>query len=264
MSPILFHVWGPLSINAYGAMIAIGVSLAFILAARDSILQKLISQDRLIMSFHLMILSGYFGGRICCMLSNEKTNIDYSFLFKFWEPGLSIMGSIIGCSITMIIYLYIIKIPILPYMDRIALYAPIVQAFGRIGCFFAGCCYGKSLTAWWSVIYKDPNHMAPLHQSLHPAQLYSSAILFALFFFMFFITQHHIKKPGILFCTYLFFASLERFLIDFIRWDRAFIGGSGFFSYLSIHQWIALVVCFSAGIAAICIDKWTKKSYGSI
>ncbi len=259
INPVFFHLWGPLSIHAYGVCIALGACIAFALVLHDKILKKIISTDDLATSFQIIVLAGYFGGRICCMLSQPEPIDDYLFLLKFWEPGYSILGSIIGITTALVVYLRLKKIPILIFADRIALYAPLVQGFGRLGCFFAGCCYGKTLTAWWSVTYTDPYHMAPLHQSLHPAQLYSSFMLFGLFFFLFFFMQHRLKKPGILFCMYLLCASMERFLIDFIRWDRVFTVKLGFFSLLSMHQWIALCVSAGAITCMICITKCIKK-----
>jgi len=264
MSPILFHIWGPLSVHAYGAFIALGVAIAWGLALADKPLKKIISLDDLVVSFQLMFLSGFLGGRIVCMLSQPEPVSDYLFLFKFWEPGFSILGSIIGIIITLTVYLYVKHIPILAYLDRIALYTPIAQSFGRIGCFFAGCCYGCPSSAWWAVTYQDPCHMAPLHVALHPAQLYSSFMLMALFLFLFFIGQYRFKKPGILFCVYLACASMERFLIDFIRLDRDFTLKSGFLSCLSVHQWIALAVCAFATVSIVVIKKWTKNDYGSV
>lgn len=264
INPIFLHVWGPLSIHAYGVFIALGACIAFTLVLRDQMLKKIISTDDLATSSQLIVLSGYFGGRICCMLSQREPIDDYLFLIKFWEPGYSILGSIIGITATLVCYLHLKKIPILQFADRISLYAPLVQSFGRIGCFFAGCCYGKALIAWWSVTYTDPYHMAPLHQSLHPSQLYSSAMLFMIFIYLFFVAQKKFKKQGMIFCTYLLCASAERFTIDFIRSDRSFIINDGIFSYLSTHQWIALFVGLCATICMICITKWTKKTDGSI
>ena len=99
------------------------------------------------------------------------------------------------------------------------------HAFGRIGCFFSGCCYGKSI---------------PLHNPLglyfviHPTQLYESLFLFSLAFFLYKIRN---KYPLFLVWVYFFSYSIFRFLLEFLRGDPRTI-----FSGLSVSQWISLVL----------------------
>lgn len=263
MSPILFHIWGPLAIHAYGVCIALGVLLAFVFITHDSKLKKILSAHDLLQALQLIMLSGYLGGRIVFLLSEAQTFADYDLLFKFWEPGFSILGSIIGIIITISLYMSIKKISVLSFIDRIAIYAPLVQGFGRIGCFFAGCCYGISTNGWWGVMYKHPEHAAPLNVLIHPTQLYSAITLFIIFLLLYFIVQHHSKKNGLIVMTYLLLVSLERFLIDFVRSDRVF-SNNPYFIALSIHQWIALGLCIGAIISIIVLLKQSKKTYGSV
>jgi len=264
INPILFHLWGPLSIHAYGVCIALGVCVFATLLFNDNTMKKIISTDDLATSIQLFVIAGYLGGRIWSMLSEPEPIDNYLYLLKFWEPGLSVLGGILLIVITLTAYLHIKKIPILRFADRICLYAPITQAFGRIGCFFTGCCHGKALTAWWAVTYTNPCHMAPLYQSFHPAQLYSSFLLFSLFLYLFFIAQRKFKKPGMIFCIYILCANMERLLIDFIRDDRIFTSKVGISSILSIHQWLAIFVSFGAILCMMYITKWTKKTDGPI
>ena len=264
INPIFLHIWGPLSIHAYGVFIALGTCIFAMLLFNDEKIKKIISTDELATFIQLFILSGYFGGRIWSMLSEPEPIDDYLLLLKFWEPGLSVLGGILLIVITLSTYAYIKKIPILQLGDRICLYAPITQAFGRIGCFFAGCCYGKALKSWWAVTYTHPYHMAPLNQSLHPTQLYSSFLLFSIFLYLFFIAQKKFKKDGMIFCIYILCVNLERIVIDFIRDDRTFTSKTGVSSLISINQWLAIFVSIGAILCMICITKWTKKTDGSI
>lgn len=263
INPILLHIWGPLAIHAYGLCIAIGVVIGFLLVLRDNKLKKIIQRNDLMTTFELMIVSGYIGGRIIFLESEKHEWSDYLLFFKFWQPGFSILGSIIGITFVTSLYLWYKKISILAYADRIALYAPLVQSFGRLGCFFAGCCFGIPTQAWWAVTYLHPDHMAPLNIALHPAQLYSSMTLLITFFILYFIVQHQSKTSGIVMCSYLICAGLERFLIDFIRWDRLFSNNDNF-AFFSIHQWIGLIIIIGASFGIILLRKQNKKSYGSI
>jgi phosphatidylglycerol:prolipoprotein diacylglycerol transferase len=237
--------------------------IGFFLLTRDVVLKKIISTDGLIATLQLMVLSGYVGGRLGFLISESYPLKDYIMLLQFWQPGLSILGGIIAILVSLGLYLWMKKIPILMYLDRVSIYAPLVQSFGRLGCFFAGCCYGVHSNSWWSVTYTHPLHMAPQFVPLHPAQLYSVVILFLIFLFLYFVLQKKSKTSGMLIFSYLFLVSMERFLIDFIRWDRLFFESEKF-SYFSIHQWIALAVALGAGIGLFWLIKQSKKSYGSV
>ncbi|OGB86499.1 hypothetical protein A3J41_01250 [candidate division TM6 bacterium RIFCSPHIGHO2_12_FULL_38_8] len=263
MSPIIFSLCGPLAIHAYGVCIAVGAATGIFLLMQDKKLQKIISPEALTTTLQLIILSGYVGGRLGFLLSESCAWSDYLMFFKFWQPGFSILGSICGVLLVLGSYLWVKKIPALIYLDRITIYAPIVQSFGRLGCFFAGCCHGMPSDVFWAVTYTDPAHMAPLFIALHPAQLYSAVILFLTFLFLYFVMQRVSKTPGVLLCTYLCLVSIERFLIDFVRWDRLFFHHS-MLSCFSIHQWIALGMISVSMIGFFVLIKQSKKTYGSV
>lgn len=263
MNPVLFSLYGPLAIHAYGLCVAIGVMLALALLLHDKKMNKIISNEDLITTIQLMIIVGYFGGRMGFLLSEAESWSDYIMLFEFWKPGLSILGSIIGIILIMSSYLWYKKIPILSFFDRMAIYAPLAQSFGRIGCFFAGCCYGMQTNSWLSITYTHPEHMAPLHIALYPTQLYSSICLCMIFLLLYFVLQKKIVQPGILLCSYLALAGLERFLIDFARWDRLYFSNNNY-HFFSIHQWISLVVIISASLAIVVLHQQRKKAHGSV
>jgi phosphatidylglycerol:prolipoprotein diacylglycerol transferase len=252
MSPVLLHIWGPLAIHAYGLCIAIGVSITIWLLWRDQKLQKLISADDASVSLQIIIACCYLGGRITCLLTEPEIDFNLMSIIKFWEPGLSILGGILGAILGLCLFLYLKKIPMLPYMDRLAIYAPLVQAFGRVGCFFAGCCFGTCCNAWWAVTYRHPEHMAPLNIALHPSQLYSAVVLLTIFLYLYCYAQHHFKRPGMLLCNFLILVSLERFIVDFWRWDRSWWQYPHVLTFLSVNQWIAVGIIMSS-IVSMCI-----------
>jgi len=255
MNPVLLHIYGPLSIHAYGLCIAVGGLISFVLLSKDSKMNSLASAQTMTTLLQIILCSGFLGGRIVDMLSQPDPLQDPLFLFRFWEPGLSILGAIIGTTVSLVAYLSYKKIPLMPLLDRIALYAPLAQSFGRLGCFFAGCCYGLPATHWFSVTYVHPNNLAPLHCALHPSQLYSSLLLLCIFLFLYFVAQHKTKKTGLLLFYYLFLTGIERFLIDFIRWDRISITEPYLLSFFSLHQWIAISICSFAILGIFFISK---------
>jgi phosphatidylglycerol---prolipoprotein diacylglyceryl transferase len=265
MNPTLLHIWGPLSIHAYGLWIAIGACLGIFIAKQDEKLKKIISFHDFLTVIQIMIITGYLGGRILCLLSETWQYQDLWLIFKFWESGLSVQGAIISIFIALYVYTKIKKISFLPLLDRIAMYSSLVHGFGRIGCFFAGCCYGKMTELPWSVVYNHPDHMAPLHTHLHPTQLYSSALSFLAFFFLYFYLDKQQTKPGTIFFTYLILISTERFIVDFFRADQTWFESTEILQYLSINQWISLGIIFFGFSGIIFIKSFTpKKQNGSI
>ena len=157
--------------------------------------------------------------------------------FALWQGGFSVLGSIIGIIMTLPFYLKKIHVPIIPLFDLVAIYAPLCQSIARLGCFTAGCCYGVTTHGICTVVYTNPNTLAAYNIPIHPTQLYSSALLFGIFLFMYFIAQKICTKKGQLFTTYLTLAALERFVVDFWRADRIMIG-----NILSFHQVVALYI----------------------
>ena len=88
----------------------------------------------------------------------------------------------------------------------------------QVGCFFAGCCYGKACSLPWAVTFKDPRGLAPLGISLHPTQLYSSVSLFLIFAFLIFLRRTK-RFHGELFWSYILVYSIVRFFMEFLRGD---------------------------------------------
>ena len=135
-----------------------------------------------------------------------------------------------------------------------------MQGFGRFGCFFSGCCYGKTCSLPWAAIYTDIDSKAPLYLAIHPTQIYSALLQFGLFFFLYLFLQHKNKRTGILFFSYIAGTSMIRFSVDFLRWDREFLP---YFKGFSISQIIAILV-FICGITGILTIFFSKKNHGSI
>ncbi len=257
INPALYHLWGPLVVHAYGVCIAIGAILSFYLLCHDKKTRDLASMETLTALLYLILIFGFLGGRLVTILADQTIWQDPWCLFRFWEPGLSVLGTVIGATGAIILFLRLKKIPVLALIDRIIIFAPLAQSFGRLGCFFAGCCHGLPTNHILSVTYTHVNHLAPLHCALHPTQLYSALALLLLFIFLYFYMQYHTNKAGMLFCIYLLATAIERFSIDFIRGDRTFVSTCEPWAWLSLHQWLALAIacCALLGMAYLAIRK---------
>lgn len=205
------------------------------------------------------IAAGLVGGRLLYVLQNIHEFPHFWDALRLWDGGFAILGSVLGILLAMPWYLRRVQIPILPFLDLAALYAPLLQAISRLGCFFAGCCHGIPSTLPWSVIYTDKDSLAPLGIAIHPTQVYSSLILGCIFLFFYFFLQPRITKAGQLLAAYLICAGLERFLVDFWRADREFFIFDNS-RILSSHQYIALsLMCI--GLILLIVLKWAPRFY---
>ncbi len=236
-SPELIHIYGPFGIQSYGLFIALAIVITIAAIRKDKRFAQLHLEPVYLNITVVSIIAACIGGRLLDVLSDSVSYTHWYDALALWNGGFSALGAILGVIFITPLYLKKIHVPILPTCDLVAIYAPLLQAIARLGCFTAGCCYGIPTHHFLSVIYTNPESFAPYGIAIHPTQLYSSALLFCIFLFMYFVAQRSYKKPGQLFALYLALVSLERFVVDFWRADRIMIN-----TIFSFHQLVALAV----------------------
>ena len=249
MYPHIFHLWGPLYVQSYGIMILVGLALFLWLAIRHPRRAQYLSTDSFINMTMVGVLASVIGGRLLFAITYPHEIAGFVGLLSIWDGGLSLLGAVITILIAVPLYLRSIGAPLLPVLDIVAIYAPLLQSVSRIGCFLAGCCYGIPSTLPWAIAYANPAVFAPLHLRLHPTQIYSALALLGIFLFMQFFAQYHWRKPGQLTSIYLMLAAAERFLVDFWRGDRMLV------SIFSVSQFIALGIFVASGILGFVVSK---------
>lgn len=249
----LFSLYGPLGIQSFGLFIVIGIILFTCLFLRDPRSKKLLRPEQYYNLLSAAILAGFVGARLLYAATNWHTFGSIWNIFAFWEGGYSLLGGIVALMIVVPWYLKNHHIPILPLLDVVSVYAPLLQAVSRIGCFFAGCCYGLPTSIPWNIASAD------CATRLHPTQLYSAALLFGIFFLLYFFGHYLFKKTGQITSAYLVLMSLERFIVDFWRGDREF---SSLSHHLSVSQLIAFVILIVGicGFIYFTITSKRKKS----
>lgn len=244
------HIWGPLSIQAYGAMIFLGITIFLYLLHKDPKVKPLMSSATIFDIVAVGIVTGIIGGRVLYILEYWKEFHSLGELFFIWDGGFSILGTLIALLIIIPRYLKKRGIPVYPFLDRVAVYAPLTQAISRLGCFIAGCCYGVMTNSCLAVTYSDPSSLAPLNMPLHPTQIYSAFLLSIIFIFLYFFAQKKFQQQGQLFGLYLILVSSQRFFVDSLRADRTVIQ-----NILSVSQVCAL------GIFLIGLIIFIRKTY---
>jgi len=260
MPPILFHIYGSIAIHSFGLMIALGLIITLYLVHSDKPLKKIVTDEQISTIFHISFIAGIAGGRILFLLTNPSVIESWTDIFTVWIGGLSILGAIIGIFTALTVYFYKNNLPGYKILDRITLYGPLLQSISRLGCFFAGCCYGKETAVPWGVIYENYDSLAPLGVTLHPTQLYSSLCLALIFTTLLCFAQYKYRKPGQIVSLYLMLISIERFVVDYWRGDQEFFTHSGIFGKLSIQQALAVALFLGALITMIFTTIYTKKN----
>lgn len=253
----LLHLYGPLSINSFGLFIIIGLIVFSALFLSDPKRAKLISTDQYFNVLSLAILTALIGGRFLFVITHLQMMEHWWSPFEFWQGGFSLLGGVLALIMVLPLYVKNHKLKIINLLDLAAIYAPLLQSISRIGCFFAGCCFGAPTDLIFGVINPECSIMQLRSTRLHPTQLYSSFMLLGIFLLLYFVLQYYFKKPGQLICAYLFLMSFERFFVDFWRADREFTSVSSIFS---LPQLVALAIALIAGLA-FCVITFRKNKH---
>ena len=140
------------------------------------------------------------------------------------------------------LYCRIKKLQFLEYFDLMMPSIALAQGFGRIGCFLAGCCYGKETSGPLAVTFTNSD-FAPNNVALIPTQIYSGFLDFAHFLLLLYVAKHK-KADGQVAACYLIFYSIGRFVIEFFRGDieRGSVGVLSTSQFISIFTTVAGII----------------------
>lgn len=207
---------GPLTLHMYGIMIAIGyVSALFICEKRAK--KRNMNTDVLYGIFWCAVIGGALGSKILYYTVNIKDVIaDPSIILNF-QNGWVVYGGIIGGVLASFLYCKIKKVDFVAYLDLVLPAVAFAQGCGRIGCFFAGCCYGRETTSPLGITYWQSD-FAPNGVKLVPTQIYSSIGDFAMAFLLMAYAKKEPAK-GRAAAGYCILYSIGRFVIEIFRND---------------------------------------------
>jgi phosphatidylglycerol:prolipoprotein diacylglycerol transferase len=251
MHPVLFKI-GPLTIHTYGVLVAAGFLLGIALAVRQARKEGIPSDKILDLGFYVL-LAAIIGSRLFFVVINAghylKNPIE---ILKIWEGGLVFYGGILFAVPVAIWYIKKNGLGIWSTGDIFAPSIAIGHAIGRLGCFSAGCCYGRPAEGLpWAITFTDPESLAKIGIPLHPTQLYESLGEFINFLILITLRRHQSFR-GQLFWTYLLLYSALRFIVEFFRGDenRGFIFGD-----ISIAQGVSALAFLTAIVGLIVFKK---------
>ncbi len=222
MYPELFRI-GNFPVTSYGIWLALGMLFALFVASRLAERDGL-PRERMYDLGLWALLGGLLGSKILMALVDPNVEI---FTFDFLRSGGVYYGGFIGGFVTVAILIKYYKLPFWKVADAFAPAVALGQAFGRQGCFAAGCCWGKPTDLFWGVHFTEKGHEytgVPIYGPdgsdlfLHPTQMIESLTMLAVFGFLVWLHRHK-KFDGQVLIAYGFIYATFRFFIEFLRDD---------------------------------------------
>ena len=237
-------------LNSYGLMIGLGILVSLWVLKRVC-LRTGRSYDAVGNLIMLLLIAGLVGARTWHVVEfwqEEFAGRPLTDVFKVWSGGLVFHGGFLAALLVLPVWCRVTKAPFLETGDLVTLILPLAHAFGRVGCFLFGCCYGVHLPAdssfaWMQVTFPVTGGASGAHGlPVLPAQLFEAAALVAFFFALLWLHRRCASvRPGLVSGVYLLGSSVIRFAVEFLRDDPRTT-----FGWMSIGQLTAAVLAIFA------------------
>jgi phosphatidylglycerol---prolipoprotein diacylglyceryl transferase len=259
MHPVLFQA-GPVTIYTYGVLAAAGFLIGLWYAYRQAPRAGLDPNQVWNLGIY-GILIALAASKVWLILSAwdyYAANPSEIFSMQTFQSAGTFYGGILGGIVWMIVYTRIKKMPLLAVLDLSAAPVALGHSIGRVGCFVAGCCYGKPTSLPWGITFTSPvaERIAgtPLNVSLHPTQLYEAAAEFLNFLFLVLLGAKQ-KFTGQLVGTYFILYGIERGTIEFFRGDPG--------RTMMFHDTVSLMQIVSVGLILTGAFLWWRGLRGA-
>jgi phosphatidylglycerol:prolipoprotein diacylglycerol transferase len=181
--------------------------------------------------FIVCAVGGYVGGKALHIITQIPPLImNFSaatLIHLVTHSGIVFYGGLFGVLFALKIYAKHSKYEQKTIFLMITPAIPLFHGFGRIGCFLAGCCYGKNL--------RESLELFHMHINRIPVQLIEAALEFVLFIVLWVVGRKHSEWD--LLKIYLLTYAVLRFVLEFFRGDKI----RGVF-LLSTSQWISIAI----------------------
>ena len=243
MYPDLIDI-GFLHIKTYGALMATGFLVCWWLIERLSGRKDL---SNLLMA---LMIGGVVGSRAAYVIEHWKAEFAANpmSIIRVDQGGLMFYGGFILAFLVFFAWCFFKREHPLRLADLLSAVLPLGHAFGRVGCFFYGCCYGRDSDAWCAVMF--PAGSPSWHEhgrrmvSVLPTQLFEAAALVALFAVLMALWRRGMRDwPGMVTGAYLIGYAVIRFGIEYLRGDpRAAVGPLSISQAISVGMIVVGVV----------------------
>lgn len=252
------------SIPAYGLISIMGTITAGIVSFAAAKKRK-VDMHNLICTAIAAAVGVFAGAHILYSLTRIEDVVyilgNYHHYGSFWDfarelfacmNGMVFYGGLYGGLLVGFIFAKIKKYPLEDMSDVFSVFVPLFHTFGRVGCFFAGCCYGvKSEFGIAGRVYATG--MRENAKRL-PIQLIEAVCVLALFLVMLMLFKK-VKVRGRLIFVYLMIYAVLRFALEFLRGDEI----RGHFLMFSTSQWISILTLIWVGVYFLTHHLRTRK-----
>lgn len=236
---------GPFMVQVFGALVAIGVVVAYVAARRDIRRQQLDSEAFETL-FLWTFLGGLAGGRLIYVALNFHLYSNLIDMLKIWQGGLVSYGGLLGGALAAWLYIRFRQLAFWVYADRLAPFVFLGWAFGRLGDFLSGQLVGIPSNLPWAV-------QTAGDVSRHPVQVYATLLLLVLFWIVRglqrYVARKQLQLPnGLIALAALGLYGIERFFIEFLR---DYPNSEYLFDYRTFSQGVSLglIILALAGLA---------------
>jgi phosphatidylglycerol:prolipoprotein diacylglycerol transferase len=240
MHPILFEVAG-FPVYTYGLLLAaaylLGLQFALVRARSRGL-----DPNRVMDLGIWIIVSALLGAKALLLIVEfDKFSGDPRELLNLARSGGVFYGGLIAAVVVALWYLRRHKMPVWTVTDVFAPGIALGHVIGRLGCLFAGCCFGRPTTVPWAITFHNEfaarNVGTPLGIPLHPTQLYEAGAELLILGILLATERRGRPYPGRTFWTYMLLYGVSRFIIEFYRYDpRGMVG------MFSTSQFVSLLI----------------------
>jgi phosphatidylglycerol---prolipoprotein diacylglyceryl transferase len=240
MHPILFEI-GRFPVYTYGVLLAAAYlsGLQFALMRARS---RGLDPNRVMDLGIWIIISALAGAKLLLLVVERDTfRSDPAELLGLLRSGGVFYGGLIAAVAVALWYLRKHRMPVWAVTDVFAPGIALGHVVGRMGCFFAGCCFGRPTTVPWAVTFHNEsaalNAGTVLNVPLHPTQLYEAGAELVILLVLLATEGKRKPFPGRTFWSYMFLYAVSRFFIEFYRGDTR--GAVGMFS---TSQFVSIIL----------------------
>ncbi len=250
MFPQLLHYHG-FAVPTYGVLAAVGLIVGLSVIVRFAVREGM-DPDQTWSLGILAIFAAIVGAKLFLLIddwSYYSRHLGEFFSLVTLRAGGVFYGGLLAAIAASAWYIRRNRMPVLPTCDVFAPGVALGHAIGRLGCFAAGCCYGKPTTLPWGVTFTNPlatfYSQTPLNVPLHPTQLYEAAVEVANFLLLArLIRRRH--YDGQVIGAYMFLYGFARVFLEFLRDDPE--RGSVFGGAMSVVQVVSIGLVVAGGV----------------
>jgi phosphatidylglycerol:prolipoprotein diacylglycerol transferase len=240
MYPILFEI-GRFPVYTYGVLLA----AAYLLGLQFALMRartRGLDPNRVMDLGIWIIISALAGAKLLLLLVDFKTfGSSPAGLVTLLRSAGVFYGGLVAAVVVALWYLRRHRMPMWTVTDVFAPAIALGHVVGRMGCFFAGCCFGTPTDVPWAITFHSPyaaqNVGTPLNVPLHPTQLYEAGAELLILALLLVTERMGRPFPGRTFWGYMCLYGISRFIIEFYRGDPR-----GTIWVFSTSQFLSLVI----------------------